>query len=115
MPQGLRHAISTLSPLLARFGGSPAQTTEDHVRVLVTGGAGFIGSAIVDLLVDRGDEVLVVDRLHPVSHRTAPDYLNPGADYRVANLADAAVAAAATEGVDAVCHQAAMVGLGVDF
>jgi len=85
------------------------------VRVLVTGGAGFIGSAVVDRLVADGDDVVVLDCLLPGAHRVPPDYLNPAAEYRFEDLADPDAAARAVVGVDAVCHQAAMVGLGVDF
>jgi dTDP-L-rhamnose 4-epimerase len=85
------------------------------VHVLVTGGAGFIGSAIVDLLVAQGDEVTVVDRLHPGAHAVHPTRTNDAAAYRFEDLRDPDVARRAVEGVDAVCHQAAMVGLGVDF
>ncbi len=85
------------------------------MHVLVTGGAGFIGSAIVDQLVERGHEVSVVDWLHPAAHSRRPDYLNPEADHTWADLRDIDVARQAVAGVDAVCHQAAMVGLGVDF
>jgi len=85
------------------------------MRVLVTGGAGFIGSAVVDLLVDRGHEVVVVDCLLPAAHRTTPDYLNPAAEYRIEDLRDPDVCARAVVGIDAVSHQASMVGLGVDF
>ena len=85
------------------------------MRILVTGGAGFIGSHLVDLLVAEGDEVLVADSLHPGAHAAEPDYLNPDAEYRIADLRDPDVAAAAVAGADAVCHEAAMVGLGVDF
>ena len=83
--------------------------------VLVTGGAGFIGSAIVDLLIERGHQVRVVDCLLAAAHRTKPDYLNPEAEYRIEDLRDPDVCTRAVEGVDAICHQASMVGLGVDF
>lgn len=83
--------------------------------VLVTGGAGFIGSAVVDALVARRIEVRVVDLLHPLAHGGPPDYLAAGVEYRWADLADPGVAAAAVAGVQGVCHQASMVGLGVDF
>ncbi|MGK3945013.1 NAD-dependent epimerase/dehydratase family protein [Streptomyces caeruleatus] len=69
------------------------------MRVLVTGGAGFIGSQIVEALVAGGHEPLVYDV------RT-----DPASDVR-----DADAVRRALSGVDAVCHQAAMVGLGVDF
>jgi dTDP-L-rhamnose 4-epimerase len=84
-------------------------------RVLVTGGAGFIGSHLVDLLVASGREVRVLDCFHPAAHSRRPDYLNPGAELIVGDLTDPEVAAAAVDGVDAVSHQAAMVGLGLDF
>jgi len=83
--------------------------------VLVTGGAGFIGSHIVDLLVEAGREVRVLDCLHPAAHSGRPDYLNPVAEARIGDVNDPDTVAAALEGVDAVCHQAAMVGLGTDF
>ncbi|MEX2586557.1 MAG: NAD-dependent epimerase/dehydratase family protein [Actinomycetota bacterium] len=85
------------------------------MKVLVTGGAGFIGSHIVDELVERGDQVRVLDNLHPMAHAARPDYLNPDAEYLIDDLRDRQAAAAAVRGVDAVCHQAGVVGLGVDF
>lgn len=83
--------------------------------ILVTGGAGFVGSFVVDQLLDAGHEVRVVDRLHPGAHVRRPDYLDPRAEYQWGDIADPAVAARAVAGVGSVCHQAAMVGLGVDF
>ena len=85
------------------------------MRVLVTGGAGFIGSHIVDLLVERGDDVLSVDNISPAAHAAPPGYLNPGAEYRTLSLDDIDGLTEACRGVDAVCHQAARVGLGVNF
>ncbi|MFI5683509.1 NAD-dependent epimerase/dehydratase family protein [Streptomyces sp. NPDC051636] len=69
------------------------------MRVLVTGGAGFIGSHVVEALSARGHEPLVFDVRE-----------TPGADVR-----NPAAVARALPGVDAVCHQAAMVGLGTGF
>ncbi|WP_225832386.1 NAD(P)-dependent oxidoreductase [Streptomyces sp. NK08204] len=66
------------------------------MRVLVTGGAGFIGSHVVDALRARGHEPVVYDVRD-----------DPASDVR-----DPAAVARALDGVDAVCHQAAMVGLG---
>ncbi|MDP8936490.1 MAG: NAD-dependent epimerase/dehydratase family protein, partial [Actinomycetota bacterium] len=80
------------------------------MRVLVTGGAGFVGSHVVDALVARGDDVVVVDRVEPPAA-----VANRGARYVCGDVRDEAVWEEATAGVDAVCHQAARVGLGVDF
>ena len=83
--------------------------------VLVTGGAGFIGSHIVDTLVALGDDVVVVDSLDPAVHAGPPDYLNAGARYVIADLRDRATWESVLPGIDAVCHQAGKVGHGVDF
>ncbi|MHB8657657.1 MAG: NAD-dependent epimerase/dehydratase family protein [Solirubrobacteraceae bacterium] len=82
--------------------------------ILVTGGAGFIGSHIVDMLIDAGIEVRVLDSLLPAAHRVRPDYLNPQAEFVLGDLGDPDVIRDALVGVEAVCHQAAMVGLGLD-
>ncbi|HZA78515.1 MAG TPA: NAD-dependent epimerase/dehydratase family protein [Acidimicrobiales bacterium] len=83
------------------------------MRVLVTGGAGFVGSHIVDMLVQAGADVVVLDNLSPAAHAGPPAYLNARADYRWIDLADAHAVAVALPGrLDAVCHQAARVGLG---
>jgi dTDP-L-rhamnose 4-epimerase len=83
--------------------------------VLVTGGGGFIGSHIVDELVGAGADVVVLDSFDASAHGGLPDYLNPAVDLRVAALDDPEAVAAAVDRVDAVCHQAARVGLGVDL
>lgn len=85
------------------------------VKVLVTGGAGFVGSHVVDALVDEGAEVLSIDALHSAAHRGEPDYLNPQADYAWVDLRDETPLRALVSGVDAVCHQASMVGLEASF
>jgi dTDP-L-rhamnose 4-epimerase len=79
------------------------------VRVLVTGGAGFIGYHVVDALFAAGHEVRVLD-FAPSAPWTAD-----AIDVHRADVRDADAVRAAVTGVDAVCHQAAMVGLGVDF
>ncbi|WP_264937679.1 NAD(P)-dependent oxidoreductase [Streptomyces sp. A012304] len=82
--------------------------------ILVTGGAGFIGSHIVTALAGAGHEVRVLDALLSAAHRTAPP-IPDGVDWWHADVRDGEAVAAALRGVDAVCHQAAMVGLGKDF
>ncbi|MEV0371640.1 NAD-dependent epimerase/dehydratase family protein [Streptomyces sp. NPDC050636] len=81
------------------------------MRVLVTGGAGFIGSQIVEALVARGHEPVVLDALLPSAHPEPPPP-RPGEQRVVADVRDRAAVDAALRGVHAVCHQAAMVGLG---
>ncbi|MFB6840558.1 NAD-dependent epimerase/dehydratase family protein [Streptomyces sp. NPDC056361] len=83
------------------------------MRVLVTGGAGFIGSHIVTALIAAGHEPVVLDCLLPGAHPVAPE--PPAVEFLHADVRDATAVAAALHGVDAVCHQAAMVGLGKDF
>jgi len=85
------------------------------MRILLTGGAGFVGSHIADALVARGHEVRLLDALLPAAHAGPPPWLPDAAELIHADLREASVADGAVEGVDAVCHQAAMVGLGTDF
>ncbi|GAA2360430.1 NAD-dependent epimerase/dehydratase family protein [Streptomyces cuspidosporus] len=82
--------------------------------ILVTGGAGFIGSHIVTAFIAAGHEVRVLDALLPAAHRTAPP-VPDGVDWRHADVRDGEAVADALRGADAVCHQAAMVGLGKDL
>ncbi|WP_329124382.1 NAD-dependent epimerase/dehydratase family protein [Streptomyces sp. NBC_01353] len=86
------------------------------MRVLVTGGAGFIGSHIVEILVARGHEPVVLDGLLPTAHHGASARPVPaGATWLHGDLRDSTLVRRALTGVRAVCHQAAMVGLGKDF
>jgi dTDP-L-rhamnose 4-epimerase len=75
--------------------------------VLVTGGGGFVGSHVVDALAATGRDVRVLDA------RGAP-HAPPGVDVHRGDVRDPAAVEAALDGVGAVCHQAAMVGLGAD-
>ena len=78
------------------------------MRVLITGGGGFIGSHVVRALTEAGHEAVVLDTVAPPDACPVP--------WRVADVRDRdAVAEALADGVDAVCHQAAKVGLGQGF
>ena len=81
-------------------------------RILVTGGAGFIGSHLVDELVRRGNEVTVVDNLEPQVHKRRPDYLNPKATYHFKDIREDGVFSDLLRNADVVFHLAAMVGVG---
>ncbi len=85
-------------------------------RVLVTGGAGFIGSHVVDELLARGVDVVVLDNLTPAAHAERPDYLREdGVRYLFEDVRDASSVERALRGCDGLAHLAAMVGLGVDL
>ena len=84
-------------------------------HVLVTGGAGFVGSHLVDALVAQGHRVRVLDSLEPQVHGPSdgvPAYLNPHAELVRGSVTDAGAVARALEGIDVVFHQAALVGVG---
>ncbi len=82
-------------------------------NVLVTGGAGFIGSHIVDALVEAGHRVRVLDSLVEQVHGgEAPAHLNPGAEFVRGDVCDPEVVRKALDGIDVVSHQAAEVGVG---
>jgi dTDP-L-rhamnose 4-epimerase len=87
------------------------------MRVLVTGGAGFIGSHVVEALAGAGHEVRVLDALLECVHPggVPPFSGDPGFEFVHADVRDAGAVDGALRGVDAVAHLAAMVGLGVDF
>lgn len=83
--------------------------------VLVTGGAGFIGSHTVDALIERGYRVRILDSLCAQVHgadQRPPDYLNPAAEFVRGDVRDRDLVRTCLEGVDAVIHDAAMVGVG---
>ncbi len=82
------------------------------MRVLVTGGAGFIGSHLVDRLLADGHEVRVLDSLDPQVHNGVPDYLAPEAELIVGDVRDAETVRKALDGVDRLVHFAAAVGVG---
>ncbi len=81
------------------------------MRVLLTGAAGFIGSRVGAALQAAGHDVVGVDVLLPAAH--GPDAVLPDGCQRV-DVREAEALAPLLAGVDLVCHQAAMVGAGVD-
>jgi dTDP-L-rhamnose 4-epimerase len=84
-------------------------------RVLVTGGAGFVGSHLVDALVERGDRVRVLDSLDPQVHgpnRQKPSWLSDEAELMVGDVRDPDTVTRSLRGADVVYHLAAAVGVG---
>src|SRR5947199_323213 len=84
------------------------------MRVLVTGGAGFIGSHLADRLVADGHSVRALDSLDPQVHPDGerPAYLSADVDLIVGDVRDRDAVRGALDGVDAVVHFAAAVGVG---
>ncbi len=84
-------------------------------RILVTGGAGFIGSHIVDRLVKDGHEVRLLDNLEPQVHGRGckrPRYLNPDAEFIQGDIRIREDVVKALDGIEFVFHLAAAVGIG---
>ena len=83
-------------------------------RVLITGGAGFIGSHLGDLLLSRGHHVRILDNLNPQVHPEGarPDYLAAEIELHRGDVRDADAVRRAVDGVDSVVHLAAAVGVG---
>jgi dTDP-L-rhamnose 4-epimerase len=84
-------------------------------KVLITGGAGFIGSHVADELLAHGFKVRVLDTLAAQVHGDSgrrPDYLDPQIEVMVGDVTDREVLSSALQGVDAVYHFAAAVGVG---
>jgi dTDP-L-rhamnose 4-epimerase len=82
-------------------------------HVLITGGAGFIGSHIAARLLESGVRVRVLDILHPQVHGESerPAYLHPDVELIVGDLRDLATVRRAIDGIDSVIHLAARVGV----
>lgn len=84
-------------------------------KVLITGGAGFIGSHLADELLEKGYSVRALDNLSEQVHgksASRPDYLDPRIELQIGDVRDQKAVEKALEGVDAVFHLAAMVGVG---
>ncbi len=84
-------------------------------KVLVTGGAGFIGSHTVDALIERGDTVRVYDNLTEQVHgknAQRPPYLHADAEFIKGDVRDRDCLKQAMDGMDVIIHDAAEVGVG---
>lgn len=84
-------------------------------KILITGGAGFIGSHLADELLERGYRVRVLDSLSLQVHGAKckrPEYLNPEVELMVGDVRDPAAVKRALRGVSAVYHLVAAVGVG---
>src|SRR4051794_8023463 len=97
----------------------PAEANSDRGRhvsdtILITGGAGFIGSHLADEMLAAGWRVRALDNLTPQVHETGerPDYLDADVELVVGDVRDAACVRDALDDVDAVVHLAARVGVG---
>lgn len=84
------------------------------MRLLLTGGAGFIGRHVLRELLDRGHQVRVLNSLRPDVHRDGGPTSLEGAELQIGDVRDRAATERALSGVEAVLHLAAKVGLGVD-
>lgn len=85
------------------------------MRILITGGAGFIGSHIADRFLAGGWQVRALDCLDAQVHgpeRKRPAYLDPRVELIQADICDRAQVKAALDGVDVLAHHAALVGVG---
>ena len=102
-------ARADVHPLSAARGRPTA--LRPAVRVLLTGAAGFIGARVDAALRDAGHDVVAVDSMLPAAHGPGAE---PPPDCRVLDIRDAAALAPLLDGVDVVCHQAAVVGAGVN-
>ncbi len=87
------------------------------MRVLITGGAGFIGSHTADLLLEKGYEVRILDSLDPPVHpqRKKPGYLSTDAEFILGDVRNKSDVQKALQGVDSVFHLAAYQGYLTDF
>jgi dTDP-L-rhamnose 4-epimerase len=84
-------------------------------NILITGGAGFVGSHLADELLREGHTVRALDNLSPQVHgaeQKRPEYLDPEIELVVGDIRDRDAVMRALEGIDVVYHLAAMVGVG---
>jgi len=82
-------------------------------KILVTGGAGFIGSHIVDELIAQGHAVRILDNLDPQAHKNKkPSYLHPEVEFINGDICNVDVIKKALEDIEVIHHHAAAVGIG---
>lgn len=82
-------------------------------RVLITGGAGFVGSHTADALLEAGHEVRIFDNLTPQVHQDGTStYIPDGAEFVVGDVRDQSQVNAAVKDIDVIFHLAAAVGVG---
>ncbi len=86
----------------------------NYHKILITGGAGFIGSHLTDHLISQGYQIRILDVLHPQIHEKShrPAYLNPAAEFLHGDVTNRKDWETALKDVDAVVHFAAAVGVG---
>lgn len=83
------------------------------MKILVTGGCGFVGSHLVDRLVKDGHKVRVIDLLEPQVHgNKKPSYLNKEAEYIFADIRNREKLKKAIKNIEVIFHKAAQVGVG---
>ncbi len=80
------------------------------MKILVTGGAGYVGSVLVRQLLARGHRVHVLDNLMFGGNTLLPLFINPNFSFAKVDVCDRAAVEAEMDGVDAVVHLAALVG-----
>ncbi len=103
--------MPTCPPPPRRSPGSPPVSSLTRPRALVTGGAGLIGSHLVDQLVAAGWAVRILDNLEPQTHGAGrPDWIHPATEFRLGDVRDAGDWDVTLEDVDVVFHLAAYGG-----
>src|SRR5512146_1230397 len=109
--------VTTVRPRAAALPRAPRskweRKTDMSKRVLITGGAGFLGSHLADALLARGDSVRIYDSLSPQVHPGGrPDYLARDVELIRGDMRDLEKLRDAVRNVDVIFHLAAAVGVG---